>query len=110
MLTLIDKFLIPIESSDSGSTSFTGLKGPRSMSELSIEDPVEIKELQHHKLFFGLYALAHLICDKKSAWLFAAAGGIDKIVHFCCSSVTYTGKTDSLIVAVQVIFYKYPFY
>lgn len=99
LLQFLDRFLIPIDSSESGSSAF--LNGTR-VSASSLEAPVEISELQHQKLFFGLYALAFLIHDRRSAWLFMGSDGVNKLVHFCCSSVVYNGKNDALNVAIQV--------
>lgn len=101
LLSVLDRFLIPIDSSESGSSGFNGLRGAAAAS--SLEAPVEITELQQQKLLFALYALAHLIHSKRSAWLLMACDGVDKLVHFCCSSVAYTGKNDALNVVIQAL-------
>lgn len=101
LLSCLDRFLIPIDSSESGSSGgFNGLKKSSSLS--SLEAPREVTELQKQKLLFSLYALAHLISSKKSAWLLLACDGLDKLVHFCCSSVAYVGNNDALNIVVQV--------
>lgn len=101
-LSFLDRFLIPIDSSESGSSGFNGMK--RSALN-SLEALVEITPLQSQKLFVGLYSLAHLVNNKRSAWLLANCDGIDKLVHFCCSSVAYEGKNDALNVVIQVFFF-----
>ena len=103
LLSFLDRFLIPIDSSESGSSAgFNGLR-VMAMSVGSLKAPVEISVSQRQKLYFGLYSLAYSVHDKRSAWLLMACDGVDKLVHFCCSSVAYAGKNDALNVVIQVL-------
>lgn len=101
LLSIVQMFHVPIDSSDSsGSFALNGLK--RALSVHTEKQNATVPKMQSDRLFFGLYALANMICCRKHARLLLACDGLDVLVHFCCSSVAYPGKNEDLNVIIQV--------